>query len=59
MTPLYTQLSELLQIELHRALAGQITPDVALRAAARRMNDVIEKTGLREYMFRRPAVSAQ
>jgi multiple sugar transport system substrate-binding protein len=58
-TPLYTQLSELLQIELHRALAGQVTPEVALRAAARRMNGVIEKTGLREYMFGRPAVSAQ
>jgi multiple sugar transport system substrate-binding protein len=58
-TPLYTQLSEILQIELHRALAGQITPDAALRAAARRMNDVIEKTGLREYMFGRPAVVAR
>jgi hypothetical protein len=58
-TPLYTQLSELLQIELHRALAGQISPEVALRDAARRMTDVIEKTGLREYMFGRPAVSAQ
>ena len=59
MTPLYTQLSELLQIELHRALAGQVEPEVALRAAARRMNDVIEKTGLREYMFGPAAVSAQ
>jgi multiple sugar transport system substrate-binding protein len=58
-TPLYTQLSELLQIELHRALAGQISPEVALRGAARRMTAVIEKTGLREYMFGRPAVSAQ
>jgi multiple sugar transport system substrate-binding protein len=58
-TPLYTQLSELLQIELHRALAGQVSPEVALRGAARRMSEVIEKTGLREYMFGRPAVSAQ
>jgi multiple sugar transport system substrate-binding protein len=58
-TPLYTQLSEILQIELHRALAGQIAPETALRAAARRMNDVIEKTGLREYMFGRPAVVAR
>jgi multiple sugar transport system substrate-binding protein len=58
-TPLYTQLSELLQIELHRALAGQLTPEVALRAAARRMNGVIEKTGLREYMFSRPTDTAQ
>jgi hypothetical protein len=58
-TPLYTQLSEILQIELHRALAGQIAPEAALRAAARRMNDVIEKTGLREYMFGRPTVVAR
>lgn len=29
-TPLYTQLSEILQIELHRALAGQLTPEAAL-----------------------------
>jgi multiple sugar transport system substrate-binding protein len=57
-TPLYTQLSELLQIELHRALAGQVEPEAALRAAARRMNDVVDKTGLREYMFG-PAASAQ
>jgi multiple sugar transport system substrate-binding protein len=58
-TPLYTQLSELLQVELHRALAGQIAPEVALRAAAQRMNAVIEKTGLREYMFRRQAAPAR
>lgn len=58
-TPLYTQLSELLQIEVHRALAGQVAPDVALRTATRRMNGVIEKTGLREYMFGRPANTAQ
>jgi multiple sugar transport system substrate-binding protein len=58
-TPLYTQLSEILQIELHRALAGQVAPDAALRAAARRMTDVIEKTGLREYMFGRPPISSR
>jgi multiple sugar transport system substrate-binding protein len=50
-TPLYTQLSEILQIQLHRALAGQIDSPQALRAAAREMNAVIEKTGLRDYMF--------
>jgi ABC-type glycerol-3-phosphate transport system substrate-binding protein len=56
-TPLYTQLSEILQIELHRALAGQITPEAALTAAAQKMNGAIERTGLREYMFGRPATS--
>ncbi|MGQ0713751.1 MAG: ABC transporter substrate-binding protein [Gemmatimonadaceae bacterium] len=50
-TPLYTQLSEILQIELHRALAGQITPEAALRAASQKMNTAIERTGLRDYMF--------
>jgi multiple sugar transport system substrate-binding protein len=58
-TPLYTQLSEILQIELHRALAGQITPDAALGAAARKMNAAIDRTGLREYIFGRPATSAR
>ena len=58
-TPLYTQLSEILQIELHRALAGQITPEAALTAAAQKMNAAIERTGLREYMFGRPVTSAR
>jgi ABC-type glycerol-3-phosphate transport system substrate-binding protein len=58
-TPLYTQLSEILQIELHRALAGQIAPEAALGAAARKMNVAIERTGLREYIFGRPATSAR
>ena len=58
-TPLYTQLSEILQIELHRALAGQIAPDAALRAAAQKMNAAIERTGLREYMFGRPLTSSR
>jgi multiple sugar transport system substrate-binding protein len=58
-TPLYTQLSEILQIELHRALAGQIAPDAALRAAAEKMNVAIARTGLREYMFGRPATSSR
>jgi multiple sugar transport system substrate-binding protein len=57
-TPLYTQLSEILQIELHRALAGQLAPDAALSAAARKMNAAIERTGLREYM-RRPVTSSR
>jgi multiple sugar transport system substrate-binding protein len=51
-TPVYTELSEILQIELHRALVGQIAPDAALRAAARRMNALLEETGVRELMAR-------
>ena len=58
-TPLYTQLSEILQIELHRALAGQIAPDAALRSAAAKMNQAIDRTGLREYMFGRPVTSSR
>jgi multiple sugar transport system substrate-binding protein len=46
-TPIYTELSEILQIELHRALVRQISPEEALRAAARRMNVVMERTGVR------------
>ena len=58
-TPLYTQLSEILQIELHRALAGQITLQAALADAARKMNLAIERTGLREHMFGRPVTSSR
>jgi multiple sugar transport system substrate-binding protein len=58
-TPLYTQLSEILQIELHRALAGQVTPEAALAAAARKMNSAIDRTGLREHMFGRPVTSSR
>lgn len=58
-TPLYTQLSELLQIQLHRALAGQTDAETALRTAAREMNAVIEKTGLRDYMFGQRAEAAR
>jgi multiple sugar transport system substrate-binding protein len=58
-TPLYTQLSEILQIELHRALAGQRTPEAALADAARKMNAAIERTGLREYMYGRPVTSSR
>jgi multiple sugar transport system substrate-binding protein len=47
-TPIYTQLSEILQIHLHRALVGTATPEAALRAAAEEMERVIEETGIRE-----------
>lgn len=53
-TPIYTELSEALQIELHRALARQASPEEALRAAARRMNEVIEQSGVRRFSEPRP-----
>ena len=46
--PIYTQLSELLQVQLHRALTRQVTPEAALRAAAREMSALIERTRVRE-----------
>jgi multiple sugar transport system substrate-binding protein len=46
--PIYTQLSELLQVQLHRALTRQTTPEEALRAAARDMGALIERTRVRE-----------
>ena len=46
--PIYTQLSELLQIQLHRALVRQASPEEALRIAAREMNELIERTRVRE-----------
>ena len=51
-TPIYSQLSELLQIELHRALTRQITPEAALAAAAREMTALIERTRVREIAAR-------
>ena len=48
--PIWTQLSELLQIQLHRALARQTPPEEALRTAAREMNALIERTRVRELM---------
>ncbi|HYG61705.1 MAG TPA: ABC transporter substrate-binding protein [Thermoanaerobaculia bacterium] len=47
-TPLYTQLSEILQIHLHRALSGQTEPGPALQKAAREMEEVIKRTRIRE-----------
>ncbi|MGH7719228.1 MAG: hypothetical protein ACREON_10330, partial [Gemmatimonadaceae bacterium] len=54
--PIYTQLSELLQIQLHRALVRQTSPEEALREAAAGMRAVIEKTKIRELM-RAPGAS--
>jgi multiple sugar transport system substrate-binding protein len=47
-TPIYAQLSDLLQIQLHRALTGQASPPAALHEAARQMNALVARTHLRE-----------
>ncbi len=49
-TPIYTELSEILQIELHRALVRQAEPQDALNSAAERINALIERTGMRKLM---------
>ena len=54
-TPIYSQLSELLQIQLHRALTGQATPDDALHEAARQMTALVERTHVRELVARSAA----
>jgi multiple sugar transport system substrate-binding protein len=45
-TPVYTQLSGILQVHLHRALTGQTAPAAALAAAAREMRAVLDYAGL-------------
>jgi multiple sugar transport system substrate-binding protein len=45
-TPVYTELSELLQVQVHRALSGQAPPDTALRAAAGDMRALLARSGL-------------
>ncbi len=45
-TPLYTQLSEILQVQLHRALTRQIEPTPALMEAAREMQKLLDRAGL-------------
>jgi multiple sugar transport system substrate-binding protein len=49
-TPIYTELSEILQIELHRALVRQAEPSEALNSAAARINALIDRTGMRKLM---------
>ncbi|HEX9128170.1 MAG TPA: ABC transporter substrate-binding protein [Gemmatimonadaceae bacterium] len=49
-TPIYTELSEILQIELHRALVRQAEPREALNSAAAKINALIERTGMRKLM---------
>ena len=45
-TPVYTELSELLQVHVHRALSGQEPPEDALRAAAREIRTLLARSGL-------------
>jgi multiple sugar transport system substrate-binding protein len=45
-TPVYAELSELLQVSLHRALTGQQEPAAALHQAAASMNELLTRAGL-------------
>jgi multiple sugar transport system substrate-binding protein len=45
-TPVYTELSEILQVRVHRALTGQQTPEAALRDAGREIRALLARTGL-------------
>ena len=45
-TPVYTQLSEIVQIAVHRTLAGQAEPGPALAQAARQARTLLDRTGL-------------
>jgi len=45
-TPLYSELSEVLQVHVHRALTGQEEPDMALHAAAAEIRAILERAHL-------------
>jgi multiple sugar transport system substrate-binding protein len=45
-TPVYTQLSEILQIQIHRALSRQVEPRAALARAAAEMQELLDRVGL-------------
>ncbi|MBA3658615.1 MAG: ABC transporter substrate-binding protein [Gemmatimonadales bacterium] len=47
-TPVYTQLSDILQIYLHRALTRQLEPAPALAGAATEMQALLDRVGLGE-----------
>jgi multiple sugar transport system substrate-binding protein len=47
-TPVYTELSEILQIYLHRALTRQLEPAPALASAAKEMQALLDRAGLGE-----------
>ena len=45
-TPVYSELSEILQVRVHRALSGQQEPADALRDAAREIRALLARSGL-------------
>ncbi|MGE3472763.1 MAG: hypothetical protein AB7O28_20590, partial [Vicinamibacterales bacterium] len=45
-TPVYGELSETLQVHLHRALSGQQAPADALAAAGRELRALVARAGL-------------
>jgi ABC-type glycerol-3-phosphate transport system substrate-binding protein len=45
-TPVYSELSEALQIELHRTLSGEIPPAEAMRRADAAMTSILARSGL-------------
>jgi multiple sugar transport system substrate-binding protein len=45
-TPVYSELSDILQVRLHRALSGQQAPADALEAAARELRALLGRAGL-------------
>ena len=47
-TPVYSELSELLQVQLHRALTGQQSPQDALHRAAAEIRQLLARSGLDE-----------
>ena len=47
-TPMYAEISDELQIALHRALAGEADPKRALDDAARRMQHILDESGINE-----------
>ena len=51
-TPVWSEMSELIQIEIHRALAGQINPAEALRRANRGIEALLARSGLEEGVAR-------
>ena len=57
-TPIYTEMSDILQIELHRALVRQAEPKEALDQAARQIEALIERTGMRKLMTSPPPATA-
>jgi multiple sugar transport system substrate-binding protein len=46
-TPVYSEMSEILQVHLHRALTSQEQPAAALHEAAREIRALLERSGLR------------